>query len=114
VSTTQTVLAPNRLLAALPSKDREQLLAHCEQFELVFAKVLYRSGELLPHIYFPTGSIISLMTAIDECGNLEVGLDGNEGMLGITSDAGCRDCAFSRPGSGGRFGATHHGPRVSA
>jgi hypothetical protein len=37
---TQTVLAPNRLLAVLPSKDREQLLAHYEQVELVFAKVL--------------------------------------------------------------------------
>lgn len=94
MSTTQTVLTPNRLLAALPSKDREQLLAHCEQVELAFAKVLYRSGERLPHIYFPTGSIISLITPIDDCGNLEVGLVGNEGMLGITAMLGVEVAPF--------------------
>jgi hypothetical protein len=85
---------PNRLLAALPSKDCEQLLAHCEQVELVFAKLLYRSGERLPLIYFPTGSIISLMTPIDECGNLEVGLVGIEGMLGITAMLGVEIAPF--------------------
>ena len=44
---TQAVPATNRLLAALPRKDREQLLANCEQIELIFAEVLYRPGELI-------------------------------------------------------------------
>jgi CRP-like cAMP-binding protein len=91
---TQAVLAPNRLLAALPSKDREQLLAQCEQVELCFAKVLYRSRERLSHVYFPTGSIISLMMPIDDCSNLEVGLIGNEGMLGITAMLGVEFAPF--------------------
>jgi CRP-like cAMP-binding protein len=81
---TQAVPATNRLLAALPRKDREQLLANCEQIELIFAEVLYRAGELIPHVYFPTGSSISLMTPIDGDAGLKVGLIGNEGMLGIT------------------------------
>ncbi len=81
---TQAVPATNRLLAALPRKDREQLLANCEQIELIFAEVLYRPGELISHVYFPTGSFISLMTPINGGASLEVRLIGNEGMLGIT------------------------------
>ena len=81
---TQAVPATNRLLAALPRKDREQLLANCEEIELIFAEVLYRAGELISHVYFPTGSFISLVTPIDGGASLEVGLIGNEGMLGIT------------------------------
>lgn len=81
---TQTVPATNRLLTALPSKDREQLLANCEPIELIFADVLYRAGDLIPHVYLPTGSCISLVMPIDSSAGLEVGLVGNEGMLGIT------------------------------
>lgn len=74
----------NRLLASLPSADRQHLLAHCEAVELVFAEVLYLAGERIPHVYFPNGSFISLVTPVENGGGLEVGLIGNEGMLGIT------------------------------
>jgi len=84
VPPTKAVPASNRLLAALPRKDCEQLLANCEEIELIFAEVLYRPGELIPHVYFPTGSFISLVTPIDGGVSLEVRLIGNEGMLGIT------------------------------
>ena len=83
MQSTQTVLATNRLLADLPRKDREQLLANCEKIELVFAEVLYRAGELITHVYFPIESFISLMTPINGGAGLEVRLIGNEGMLGI-------------------------------
>lgn len=81
---TQAVPINNRLLAALPCKDREQLLANCEQIELVFAEALYLAGEIIPYVYFPTGSFISLMAPINGGENLEMGLIGNEGMFGIT------------------------------
>jgi len=84
VLSTQAIPATNRLLAALPCKDREHLLANCEQIELIFAEVLYRPGELISHVYFPTGSFVSLMTPINGGASLEVRLIGNEGMLGIT------------------------------
>jgi CRP-like cAMP-binding protein len=78
------VPAINLLLAALPKKDREALLRHCEQIELVLSEELYAAGEIIPYVYFPVEGFISLITPIDDNANLEVGLSGNEGMLGIT------------------------------
>lgn len=81
---TQAVPATNRLLAALPEKDRQRLLASCETVELGVADVLGNPGDPISHVYFPTGSVISLVLPVDGSTGLEVALIGNEGMLGIT------------------------------
>ena len=78
------VAATNRLIEALPRKDRQRLLAGCEPVELSFAEVLAEPAERICHVYFPTTSYISLVTPIDGCASLEVGLVGDEGMLGIS------------------------------
>ena len=77
-------VAKNRLLAALPGEDQRRLLSRCKQVELVFADTLYNPGQSIRHVYFPTESFISLITPIDGQSNLEVGLVGDEGMLGIS------------------------------
>jgi CRP-like cAMP-binding protein len=74
---------PNRLLAALPRAVSRRVLAACEAVQLEFGIVLYEPDARIRYVYFPTGGFISLMIPVDGTTNLEVGLVGNEGMLGV-------------------------------
>jgi CRP-like cAMP-binding protein len=73
----------NRLLASLPAKDREHFLAECETVELNFSEVLYQPGQRIDYVYFPTDSFVSLVSTVDGRSSLEVGMVGNEGMVGV-------------------------------
>lgn len=72
----------NHLIARLPRKSRERLLALCEPVDLVFAKVLCEPGDRVRHVYFPTEGFISLVAMIDGNPGVAVGMVGREGMLG--------------------------------
>ena len=76
--------AGNRLLAAIPKADRTAILATCESTQLMFGATLAEPESPIRHVYFPVSSYISLITPKDASASLEVGLVGNEGMLGIT------------------------------
>ncbi|HSH72316.1 MAG TPA: Crp/Fnr family transcriptional regulator [Methylophilaceae bacterium] len=83
MSSTNAPSPINTLIDSLPSKDRQHLIAGCEQVELVFGEVIYHPGEKIRHVYFPTDSFISLVMPIQGGASLEVGLVGNEGMYGV-------------------------------
>lgn len=74
----------NRLLDALPRRDRERVLSRCTEVELVFGQVLYEQGDAVTQVYFPLDSFISLLTPGAGHASLDVGLVGNEGMLGVS------------------------------
>ncbi len=74
----------NRLLAALPRKDYHGLLAGLEPVTLTFGEVLYEPGDPIWHVYFPSDSLVSLLTTVEGHQALEVGLVGREGMVGIS------------------------------
>jgi len=74
----------NRLIASLSGRTRRDFLASCESIELDFAEVLCKPGERIRHVYFPIGGFISLVTVLADDARLEVGIIGNEGMLGVS------------------------------
>jgi CRP-like cAMP-binding protein len=95
----------NLPLAALSGADRRRVLAGCEQVDLLAGDVLYVPGERIRHVYFPTDSVISLITPMSGHDRLEVGLVGSEGMLGLSLVLGVnagRTLALVQ-GAGGAF-----------
>jgi CRP-like cAMP-binding protein len=73
----------NRVLASLPGRELKRLQANLEPVALKFGEVLYEPGKPIRYVYFPTDSLISLLTAVDKRRTLEVGMVGNEGMAGM-------------------------------
>jgi CRP-like cAMP-binding protein len=73
----------NHLLAALTAAERERLFPHLQLIEMPLGKVLYESGDVLRHVYFPIDSIISLLYVLADGASAEISVVGNEGMIGI-------------------------------
>lgn len=74
----------NDLLTALPTVDRHRLLKHCRHYRLHFAKVLCEPGARVRHVYFPNHGLISLLTPVRGRANVEVGMVGREGFVGVS------------------------------
>ncbi|MBA3774319.1 MAG: Crp/Fnr family transcriptional regulator [Ramlibacter sp.] len=74
----------NHILAAVPADEYERLLPHLELIEMPLGEVLYESGGLLQHVYFPTTSIVSLQVVLEDGASAEIAVVGNEGILGIS------------------------------
>ncbi|HEX9930432.1 MAG TPA: Crp/Fnr family transcriptional regulator [Pyrinomonadaceae bacterium] len=79
----ETIKPANRLLAALPAKEYEHLLPNLEEIPLTYAEIIYEQGEAIRYIYFPNSGMISLLTHAAKGEVLEVGVVGNEGMIGL-------------------------------
>jgi CRP-like cAMP-binding protein len=76
-------LVTNSLIDTLPRTARNRLLSICEPVDLVSGHIVSGSDSAARHVYFPTGSILSLMTSSKDSPVLEIGMVGSEGMLGL-------------------------------
>lgn len=73
----------NFLLASLPDVEFESVQSHLLPVSLKLGQVLYESGDKLDYVYFPTTAIISLLYIMENGATAEIGVVGNDGILGI-------------------------------
>ena len=73
----------NHLLAALPDEDFARIKSQLQPVSLKLGHVLYEAGDKMSHIYFPTTAIISLLYIMENGGTAEIGIAGNNGLVGI-------------------------------
>jgi CRP-like cAMP-binding protein len=85
LSQTPTSSQPNanRLLAALPAEDYQRLLPDLKPVNFSLGDVIYESQGQMEYVYFPTTSHVSLLYTMIDGSTAEVGLVGNEGLVGI-------------------------------
>jgi CRP-like cAMP-binding protein len=76
--------ATNLLIGILSRRNRELLVGLCDLVELEYGETICEPGRPYRHVYFPLLGFLSLFK--DTAGHppLEMGLIGNEGMLGAT------------------------------
>lgn len=84
MSTANARPVTNRLIQALPQKDRARLLARCEPVALTLDTILCEPNQPITQVYFPLTGFISLVATVNGHPPLEMGLIGDEGMLGAT------------------------------
>jgi len=73
----------NRLIAALPSADRQRLLKAVQPISLTVRQPLHEAGEPIKFVYFPLSGVYSIVSTVPDGGTVEIAFVGNEGMVGI-------------------------------
>lgn len=73
----------NYLLASLPEDEFQRVLPMLEPVTFELGHVLYESGDKMDHVYFPTTAIVSLLYIMENGATAEIGVVGNDGILGI-------------------------------
>jgi CRP-like cAMP-binding protein len=75
--------AQNRLLAALPVDEYERLRPNLQPVSFSLGEVVYEFAGQLDYVFFPTTSIVSLLYTMENGSSAEMGLTGNDGIVGI-------------------------------
>src|SRR5215211_4952564 len=73
----------NRILAMLPQEEYERLRPHLGHVSFALGEVVYESGGRMSYVYFPATAIISLLYMMENGSSAEMGMVGNEGLVGI-------------------------------
>ena len=75
----------NSLVEGLPEQSRDRVLRRSIPVELAFGEILCERGKPFPYVYFPlSGGFISLVATGSGHPPLEMGMIGDEGMLGVS------------------------------
>jgi CRP-like cAMP-binding protein len=84
----------NRLLAILPREELNHLAPYLELVRLTPGKILYHAGEHIRHAYFLKGGMVCLLSTTESGRTIEVGMIGNEGLIGIPIILRCNSASY--------------------
>ena len=73
----------NRLLAALPARERHVFVDLLEPISYTIKQSLYKSDEPIPYVYFPLGGVFSIVSDANHGGIIEIATVGKEGFVGV-------------------------------
>jgi CRP-like cAMP-binding protein len=73
----------NLILAALPFGEYARLSPDMEFITLPVGERLYHSGNAIEYVYFPVDALVSVVTHMRDGANVEAGLIGRDGMVGV-------------------------------
>lgn len=101
----------NALLAALPARERNDAHRASQLFTLDFGATILAANSPSSHAYFPIQGVISLVRTLSSGLTVEVGVVGNEGMIGVDIFMGAptqlNDGIVQGAGSAWRMNAEH-------
>jgi len=83
-SSSHAALARNSLLEVMPPEVLADLTPLLELVPLKLGEVLYESGVVQQHVYFPTDCIVSLLYVLENGQSAEIAVVGFEGMVGVS------------------------------
>jgi CRP-like cAMP-binding protein len=73
----------NRLLGAMESASLSRITPHLEPVVLKLGDVVCEAGGVLKHAYFPQGTVLSLLTVLENGSAIETANIGREGAFGL-------------------------------
>jgi CRP-like cAMP-binding protein len=73
----------NFILTQLALADRERIVGRCERLGSMRGEVIYHPQASINHVYFPLAGLISSVLTGEGDESIEVGLVGNEAMVGL-------------------------------
>jgi len=73
----------NGLLAALPPEDLARLRPSLQTVELPFDQTLFPADATVDAVLFPESGMVSLLATLEDGEQVEVGIVGREGMVGL-------------------------------
>jgi CRP-like cAMP-binding protein len=73
----------NHLLAQLSLDALNRLFPHLQLVSMPLGRVLYESGDVLRHVYFPVDCIVSMLYVMENGASAEISMVGNDGLIGI-------------------------------
>src|SRR5512141_1779281 len=73
----------NQLLGALQTASLKRIEPHLEPIQFKLGAVVCEAGGLLKHAYFPQGSVLSLLTVLENGSAIETANIGREGAFGL-------------------------------